>query len=215
MKIYQTPSHETNSSQDNRLRVLLAALIQQGIGGDIISNNDGGFLAIMAKSDPHVRQDIPAAFEMYTVLSHYLDKLPVQAMSLNKAEVSLQPAVYYDGIAGKLVALFAVRPGELNLIGYWIADGIRSDTVRSAAGILALPFSIETHDDVQHLIPEWFSAFYVNSDKDNCVPVLTLRSVVHDERFGDWVAVALEQMPNFGLPCAAASSAMRQECQRY
>lgn len=147
---------------------------------------------------------------MYTLLSYYLDQLPIYAVDLISADVLLTPAVLYDEPAGKLAALLPVQSGELDLLAYWVAGGIRSDTVRALPGILALPFSIETHNDVRHLIPEWFAAFYVRGSEDHCVPSLTMRSITLDERLGDWVSVALECMGVFGLPSAAASSAIRQ-----
>lgn len=194
-----------------RHRTEIADLVQAAISGDVIEDSGGGFVAVMAKSNPNVQQDIPAAFEMYTLLSHYLDKLPVHAVPLSSADVLLAPAIFYDEPAGKVVALLPVQAGELDLIAYWVAGGIRSDTVRGMAGVLALPFSVETHDDVRHLIPEWFAAFYVGGSEDHMVPSLTMRSITLDERFGDWVAVALERMQVFGLPSAAANSAIQQK----
>ena len=194
-----------------RHRSEIAGLVQAAISGDVIEDSGGGFVAVMAKSNPNVQQDIPAAFEMYTLLSHYLDKLPIHAVALSSADVLLALAIFYDEPAGKPVALLPVQAGELDLIAYWVAGGIRSDTVRGMAGVLALPFSVETHGDVRHLIPEWFAAFYVGGSEDHLVPSLTMRSITLDERFGDWVAVALERMQVFGLPNAAASGAIQQK----
>jgi hypothetical protein len=50
----------------------LSSLIQAAIGGDVITEEGGGFVAVMAQSNPHIRQDIPSAFEMYTLLEHFL-----------------------------------------------------------------------------------------------------------------------------------------------
>jgi hypothetical protein len=188
----------------------IANLIQAAISGDVIDDADGGFIAVMAKSNPNVRQDIPAAFEMYTVLSHYLEKLPFYEVAFN-ADLLLTPAIFCDKESSKLVALLPVQAGDLDLIAYWIAGGIRSDTVRKMGGVLALPFTIETHSEVRHLIPEWFAAFYVGGNEDHCVPSLTMRSITLDDRFGDWVAIAVERMTTFGLPNAAASSAIKHK----
>lgn len=196
------------------LRTEIRALIDAAIGGDVISDSNGGFVAVMAKGNPHVKQDIPAAFEMYTLLSYYMDSLPFSTTCLSEAEISLTPGVLFDEAAGTLVVLIPVDKGLLDAIAYWVAEGIRSNTVRAMPGILALPFSIETHDDVRHLIPEWFAAFYVDGDKGHCLPSLTFRSVTLDERFADWVAIAFERMRVFGLPCAAASEAIRHEMAR-
>lgn len=200
-----------NISDATRLRSEISGLVQAAISSDVIADSGGGFVALMAKSNPNVQRDIPAAYEMYTLLSYYLDKLPVHAVTLVGSDVLLSPAILYDEPAGKLVALLPIQAGELDLIAYWIGQGIRSETVRGMAGVLALPFSIEAHDEVRHLIPEWFAAFYVDGCEDHCIPSLTLRSVTLDSRFGDWVAIALERMPSFGLPNDAASSAIRQK----
>jgi hypothetical protein len=192
-------------------RTEIAALIESAIGGDVLNDSGGGFVGVMAKSNPNVMQDIPAAFEMYTLLSHYLGKLPIYSVTLSEADVLLAPSVLYDVAAKKVLVLIAVNARELDMIAYWAAGGIRSDTVRAMAGVLALPFSIETHDDTAHLIPEWFAAFYVGGNEDHCIPSLTLRSITLDERMGDWVAVALKRMPTFGLPCASASNATQHK----
>ena len=63
---------------------------------------------------------------------------------------------------------------------------------------------------VEHLLPEWFAAFYVRGEPGHCIPILALRSVLADQRFGgDWVAVALERMTAFALPQEQAASAVR------
>jgi hypothetical protein len=204
------PMIYSETTAADRHRSDIASLIQAAIGGDVIDNSDGGFVAVMAKGNPNVRQDIPAAFEMYTVLSHYLDKLPLYEVAFS-ADLLLTPAIFYDEQSSKLIALLPVQTGELDLIAYWVAGGIRSETVRKMGGVLALPFVIETHDEVRHLIPEWFAAFYVGANEDHCVPSLTMRSITLDERFGDWVAIAVERMATFGLPNAAASSATKHK----
>lgn len=201
--------HTPENKEAARHRTEISDLVQAAISGDVIEACGGGFIAVMAKSNPHVQQDIPAAFEMYTLLAHYLDKLPVHALALSSTSVLLAPAIFYDEPAGKLVALLPVQAGELDLIAYWVAGGIRSSTVRGMAGVLALPFSVEGHDNVRHLIPEWFAAFYVDGSEDHMVPSLTMRSITLDERFGDWVTVALERMEIFGLPSAAAHRATK------
>jgi hypothetical protein len=203
-------SYPQNNDADHQ-RAEIVQLIDAAIGGDVLTNSGGGFLAVMATSNSYVQQDIPAASEMYTLLAHYITSLPLYAVTLQGADVLLSPAVLYDEPAGKLVALLPIKEQELDLIAYWAAGGIRSDTVRAMKGLLALPFSIEVRDDVRHLIPEWFAAFYVNGSEEHCVPTLTLRSITQDERFGDWVAVALERMQVFGLPCDSASNAIHQK----
>ena len=190
----------------------ITAMVAAAVGGDVLTDEGGGFVSIMGKSSPSIRQDIPAAFEAYTLLSHFLGKLPVRAVSLNVncPLVDLSPAILYDAEAGRLVALLPIGAGELTAVAYWLTDSVRSDQVKQMAGVLALPFSIENHADVEHLLPEWFAAFYVNGDPGHCIPILALRSVLADQRFGgDWVAVALERMISFSLPQKEAKSAVR------
>lgn len=192
-------------------RSAIKLMIDAAIGGDVLADSGGGFVRVMAKNKPHIQQDIPAAFEMYTLLSHFLPQLPLRPLALEHAPPLLSPAILYDEAAGRVVALIPLAPGEMELVAYWVSGGLRSDMVKAMAGLLALPFSIETHDGTQHLIPEWFAAFYVDSSAAHCVPILTLPSVTTDERIGDWVEVALLRMPFFGLPCTIASDAVKHQ----
>ncbi len=183
----------------------ISAMIEAAIGGD-------GFVSIMGKSSPGIRQDIPAAFEAYTLLSHFIGRLPVHPVTLDATNPlsDLSPAILHDATAARLVALLPICAGELTAVAYWITDSVRSDQVKQMAGVLALPFSIETPlTGVEVLLPEWFAAFYVDADPGHCIPILALRAVLADERFGDWVSVALERMAAFGLPQEQAGNAVR------
>lgn len=195
-------------------RQVLTGMIENAIGADVdvIADSGSGFVAVMGKkSNLDIRQDVPAAYEMYTLLSHFLDKLPFHVGELGGADTVLSPSVHFDKANGRVVALIPVGEKELELISFWLAEGLRSSTVKAMAGVLALPFSVEAHEDEPYLIPEWFAAFYVNGNEDHCVPMLALRSVTRDERFGDWVAIALERMQVFGLPCESAQNAIDQK----
>lgn len=201
----------SDTAHVGRQRDAIEAMIAAAIGGNVLTGEDGGFVKVMARNKPQIQQDIPAAFEMYTLLSHYIGTLPLQAVAFDSAEQSLAPAIRYDEAQGRLVALIPLAPGEMELVAYWVSGGLRSDMVKAMAGVLALPFSIETHDNVPHLVPEWFAAFYVGASEDHCVPILTLPSITSDERIGDWVEVALLRMPMFGLPCANAAEAVKHQ----
>lgn len=192
-------------------RQVIEAMIESAIGGDVLTDEDGGFVKVMAKNKPHIQQDIPAAFEMYTLLSHFLPTLPLHAVALELTPPSLSPSIRFDQAQGRLVALIPLSAGEMELVAYWVSGGLRSDIVKAMAGILALPFSVETRDDVSHLVPEWFAAFYVGGSQEHCVPILTLPSITTDERIGDWVEVAFLRMPLFGMPCARASEAVKHQ----
>lgn len=190
-------------------RVEIEQLVERALGADVLADSGTGVIAIMSRSNPQVRQDVAAAFEMLALLAHFLPQLPLRETSLASATQPLEPAVHFDDVGGRLVALIPVAPTELDAIAYWVGGGIHSETVRAMGGILALPFALEQHDGVFHLVPEWFAAFYVDGNPSHCVPSLTLRSVTQDERFSDWVGVALERMPAFGLPSEQARASTR------
>ena len=189
-------------------RTELHQLVAAAIGGDAVTGTGFGFVGVMAGAAPAIRQDIAPAFEMYTLLSHYLDRLPIAHTDLGTSAVPLAPAVHYDRGAGRLLALLPIGKSELSLIAHWLAAGLRSDTVRNMPGLLALPFSVETRDGTRHLLPEWLAAYYVDGNAEHCVPLLALPSMMLDARMADWLTIAFERMPLFGMPCATARAAV-------
>lgn len=192
----------------------LEALIERAISsdfdvldGEVVSDNDStpGFVRVMARKNRQVRNDIPVAFEMYSLLSHFLPHLPVTEVQQGAA-VELVPGIVRTGTT--VVALIPVAAGELEAIAFWLTDAMQSPQMKQRAGLLALPYSLEAHDGTPHLLPEWCSAFYVDRSAEHCVPLLGLRSVLQDDQFGgDWVSVALERLAAFGLPTEAATRA--------
>jgi hypothetical protein len=192
------------------VRSELFGLIDAAVSGDVMSDTGRGFLSVMSRSKPHIRQDIPNAFEMYTLLVHYLGTLPLRIVSLERPELPLAAGIAFDPQNGRLVAWIPVATGQMELIAYWVADGIPSNSLKAQPGLLALPFSIETHERVRLLLPEWFGVYYVNSSMDEGFPVLALRSVTLDERFADWVKIATTRMPLFGLPARKPDASSRQ-----
>ena len=187
----------------------LQVLVAQAISG-----GPGGFVSVMAKSTPAIQKDIPAAFEMYTLLAHYLDVLPVRQapLAFGADTLQLEPGIVMDDAGSKVVALLPVKANQLGEVAFWLADALPSREVKAMPGMLALMFSVETHDDIKHLLPEWLAAFYVQGEQKHCVPVLALKSVLEDERFGgDWVAVALHRLTEFALPQADAQQAAGAE----
>jgi hypothetical protein len=191
------------------LNTLIASALGQDV--DVILNTGGGFMSVMGRNNPNIQQDVPAAFEMYSLLMHFLTKAPVVLGPLGGSGPILSPAVHYDPAAGRVVLVMPVGAHELEFVAHWIAESLISGTVKAMAGLLALPFSVEMQDGARHLIPEWFGAFYVGGDEGKCVPVLTLKSVTLDERFADWVAIALQRMKTFELPCEKAQQSMQQK----
>lgn len=196
--------------ETTQLKARINTLIANAIGGDVLSEEGGGFLTVMAKGNPDIRKDIPVAFEMYTLLSHFLSRLPVMEAAIGDdlTILSLTPSILHDDSRGKIVALVPIGRGDFSDVAYWLADGLPSPHVKNMDGLLALCFSIEEHDGVKHLLPEWFAAFYVNGKANHCVPLLGLRSILTNPQFGgDWVDVALKRMVAFGLPNTDAMAA--------
>jgi len=196
----------------------IRVMIETAIGGDVLNEKDGGFVSIMGKNSPNIQQDIPAAFEAYTLLLHFLDRLPTCSVSLDAASPmsGLSPAILHDAATARLVALLPIEADELATVAYWLTDSMRSQQIKQMAGVLALPFSIEHHAGVDHLLPEWFAAFYVHGEPDHCIPILALRSVLADQRFGgDWVNMALERMTVFALPQKQAKNAVMKHHQEF
>lgn len=173
--------------------ILLRELIDNAISGN-------GFIELMSQKTPN---DIPMAFEMYTLLGYFLEKLPLKEVELqaNAKEIALEQAILYDMSNRRVIALISINENELQEIAYWLADGIPSALIKEKSGILALPFSIEKHNDEPHLIPEWFAALYIEQDPEQLIPLLTLKSILSNEQFGgDWVDIALKRMDIFNLP---------------
>jgi hypothetical protein len=176
-----------------------------------------GFLQVMGRKDRRsVQTDIPAAFEMYTLLQHFLELLPLTEICLSEdlPEIELTPGIRYDSEHKRLVLLIDCKADELPYVAHYVADRIPSSQLKARPGTLALAYSIERHGEpgreAEHLIPEWHAAWYVNHDPGHCIPVLALQSVLHDEHFsGDWVDVALHRMGVFRLPRAKAIEALR------
>ncbi len=204
----------STSATEAATRLMLEGMVERAIGGDVLTEKDGGFLAVMSKGSSMVRQDIPAAFEMCGLLHHYLAKYPVQQANFESADVLLSPSVQYDPGRKAVVLLMQIEAETLQYVACAIADNLRSDKVKAMPGVLAIPFAIETFEGEQFLLPEWFVAFYVDGNEDQCVPLLTGRSVTDDQRFGDWVNIAVERMAVFGLPRSAAQEAMRRTARR-
>lgn len=189
------------------------ALIDQAISGDVLTGEGGGFIKVMASKDSHaVENDIPTAFEMYTLLQYFVERLPFKAVDLHEeaAPLDLTPMVAHDDERSRIVALLPVTEDlPLGTIAHFIADRLPSAEVKAMPGLLALPFVVENYDGADHLIPEWYAAFYKDGDPGHCFPILTMRSVLNEDRFsGDWVDVALHRMGVFRLPSEAAQAAI-------
>lgn len=186
-------------------KTALIELIDAAISSDALSE-DGqcGFVRVMARGRAVVRADIASAFELYGLLRHFAESLPWYDAH---PTTGLVPGIY--GMDGGVLALVPVGPRELADIVHWVADGLRNEHVKQRAGVLVLAFALEQHDGRDQLIPEWWSAFYVNSSPLHCVPLLALRSALDDHRIGqDWVKSCLHRMQHFDLPTEHALAAL-------
>lgn len=186
--------------------------ISEAISCDVLSSDGVGFLSIMSKGNPHIQSDIPHAFEMYSLLDHYIEKLPFSERSfdIGQPDIRLRPGVFFDPATGRLVALIDIAAGQLPEVAFWLTDSMRcAQITKRKGGLLALAFSTELHTEVEHIIPEWFASFYVDGSQAHCMPILALKSVMTDGRFGsDWMDVALGRMAMFCLPRSDAIRAV-------
>jgi len=181
----------------------LDALINNAIVvDDVIGDTGGGFISLMARNKQTLK-DIPAAFEMYTLLQHQMRALPLHE---TKPYAPFDLAIGTHGVLdtdtlGRVLFVMAVHDNFLNHFAHWITDALMSNKVKGMAGFLALPFSLQNMNGQWHLIPEWVAAFYPGGQRGHCVPLLTLQSMVHEEKIGsDWVQSGLHRLSHFGLP---------------
>src|SRR5690606_21024395 len=127
--------------------------------------------------NPRVGQDIAVASEMLGLLRHFMGKLPFQYFS-SKTALALEPGIYFDSASSVLVALLPIGPSELSLVAYWLSETLENGKVVELPGLLALPFTIEVHDEKQWLMPEWNVIFYIDSSVEHCMPLLAMKSVL-------------------------------------
>lgn len=189
----------------------LKQLVRQAIGGNVFAQEGGGFVGVMASSRAAVQKDIPAAFEMYTLLEHFLETLPIryETLAYEAGPVDLKPGIVVDRTGSKILALLPIEAGHFTEVAFWLADALPSREVKAMAGLLVLMFTVHAPETICHLLPEWTAAFYVQGSADHCVPILALKSVLEDERFGgDWVSVAVHRLSEFSLPQAQAQQAV-------
>ncbi|UXI68353.1 hypothetical protein [Tahibacter amnicola] len=160
----------------------------------------------MSAKSSALRRDIPVAFEMYALLEHLLGRLPQRPVIAGEP-LPLEPGIYLNTASRNVVALMLVEPGTLTHVALWASQSLSSDRVRAMGGVLALPFSVETHDGRVQLVPEWWVAFYLDGDPARGLPLLAMRAVLEDERFSDWVDVATRRLAAFGLPAPVTRGA--------
>lgn len=196
----------------------LSSLIFEATSADVISNTSCGFISVMSQKSKEVQRDIPAAFEMYSLLEFYSQSSNMVQADLFPGEHSgptlvLEPSIVFDHAqdgTGRVVAFIPIQPGDLSLIAMWLSESLCSPHVQGLPGLLALPFTIERHNNQLMLLPSWFAAFYVDGSAETCVPILAMKSVLSHDQFGDWAQTALHGLSGFGMPTKHAMAAAAQ-----
>jgi hypothetical protein len=173
--------------------------------------HDSNFLDVMAAKSRTVSLDIPAFFELASLILLGVEKAGVTPATLSSDLPPLltSQAVHYDADGLRGVALLTIPAGGLEYVLHWGAASLQSPKVKALPGVLALPFSVESRNDTQYVLPDWFAAYYVDGDPEKCVPLLTLKAMLdHEGMAGDWVDVALQRMPLYRLPQTKATQAV-------
>ena len=90
----------------------LEQLVRQAIGGNVFAQEGGGFVGVMASSRAAIQKDIPAAFEMYTLLEHFLETLPIryETLAYEAGLVDLEPGIVVDRTGARFWLCCPSRP---------------------------------------------------------------------------------------------------------
>lgn len=179
----------------------------RAISEDVLSVDKGeyGLVQLLHSKGPKFAADIPAVFEYFSLLEHVIttckpletgkDENPLK-FSVN----GLSTGVYVTEAQKQLLLAIKVEAGMLSYVAHWITETIPSDKIKALPGTLVIPFALEDHNNESFLLPEWCAAFYVDSEDDKCIPVITLRSVLHTESIPpDWTLSALYRLHSYGL----------------
>lgn len=165
-----------------------------------------GLIAIMGESRDKIR-DIPAATEAFTLLQNALEKVPLVTDALSAPITDLTERIIYDHKSGKVIYFMNIEPELLDIKTFWLSGNL-PEHIKKSPGTFVLLFSIENHEGVERLIPEWFSLFYVQSDVTQCVPILIFYAVLQHTEFTDWVPVSLHRAEYFNMPVEEALAIM-------
>ncbi|MEA9392144.1 hypothetical protein SJI19_16595 [Acerihabitans sp. TG2] len=184
---------------------------------DYTENDHVGLIQLMYKKGKAFSLDIPAVTECYSLLSYVLEqKGEVRTLPLTVDRLvdvnSLLSGVYVNSDNTKCLLILTVGSGELRYIAHWIADRIRSNRVVDMPGKLFLTFTIERRGDLPFMLPDWCGAYYVDSNPEQCVPIITLQSVLTNSAIsGDWILSALYRLQSFNLPVDKAITAAEEK----
>lgn len=169
-----------------------------------------GIIGLLGSSCKLSQTDIPAVFESYSLLSHYLSSgielCLMNSDSLDKLINDCKSRVVITHENNKVILLVNIDEGELPYILHWCSDSIQSETVRNMEGVYVLPFYYEGTKNDAWLIPDWCHAFYLHGDHRRCVPLLAFRSIENAIEFpnGDYAATALHRLSSYALPVDTA-----------
>jgi hypothetical protein len=180
----------------------IRAMIHSAIGGDVLSNEGGGFISVMAKKrESNTRIDIPVAFECYSLLEYALNTCDTPAT----IDDMIDPATCGTSIHtrdDKLVCCIDVAEGALPYVAHWASDRLAhiSRSTAQYPGTLCIPFCLLQDHAPTILMPEWCAAFYVRGHREQCIPLLMMQSTQTNPQFENWINVALHRLSSFGLP---------------
>jgi hypothetical protein len=176
-----------------------------------------GLIEFLQKKGGTFTTDIPVVFEYFSLLDHILtsrcedDPIPEvfdETININE----LCTGIYAQKNNKKLLLVIDAKPGTLPYIAHWITDRIPSRQITSLPGTLILPFSLEGNEE-GFLLPEWCAAFYAYGNPGNCIPMVTLQSMLSSESVsgisGDWITIALHRLAAYGLPVDDALAASK------
>lgn len=179
----------------------------RAISEDVLSADEGkyGLVQLLQSKGPKFAADIPAVFEYFSLLEHVITTC--KSVGIVKAENSrsfsvngLLTGVYVAEDQKQLLLAIQVEADMLPYVAHWITETIPSDKIKALPGTLVIPFALEEHSNESFLLPEWCAAFYVDSEDEKCIPVITLRSVLHTESIPpDWTLSALYRLHSYGL----------------
>lgn len=177
------------------------------ISEDVLSANEGkyGLVQLLHSKGPKFAADIPAAFEYFSLLEHVITTCnPIEIVlteSSRKFSVNgLSTGVYVTEAQKQLLLAIQVEAGMLSYVAHWITETIPSEKIKALPGTLVIPFALEDHGNASFLLPEWCAAFYVDGEDEKCIPVITLRSVLHTESIPpDWTLSALYRLHSYDL----------------
>lgn len=160
--------------------------------------NEGGLIASMGQNSIQV-EDIPRVTEVYSLLEHFIEKLPIVQNDFEHDNLRIEPCITMD--KKRLVLLMPVKADMGKHICHWLFDNIYSHTLKAKPGIVAIPFQFATIKEQLQIIPDWFFCFYPEGEKLFFTPSLIIKSALSNDFPGeDWVSEAVSRMAFYRLP---------------